>query len=130
MTARAQALLIQAVALLLPLSLILDGERTLNAVAVSCVLFWFTFFFLSLSHRFHLTRFDLLFLRWGLLAFVLIGTPLLRPAVERWMSLLPCLEAAMALCLAVLLVVPLMYLVTRVFGLRSPFDGTPPAPDE
>ena len=129
MTARAQALLIPAVALLAA-GLILDGGNTLNAVAVSCVLFWVTFFFLSLSHRFHLTRFRLLFLRWGLLAFVLIGTPLLRPVMERWTLLLPWLDAVLAPCLAVLLVVPLMYLVTRVFGLRSPFDGTPRASDE
>ena len=123
MTARAQALLIQAVALFLAAGLTLDGGNTLNAVAVSCALFWVTFLLLSLSHRFHLTRFRRLFLRWGLLAFVLVGTPLLRPVVERWASLLPLLYPG----LAVLIVVPLMYLVTRAFGLRSPFDDTPPA---
>jgi len=65
---------------------------------------------------------DLFFFRWGLLAFVLIGTPLLRPVVEWWAWLPLVLLPSIALLLAA----SLLYLVTRVFGLRSPFDELGP----
>jgi hypothetical protein len=45
------------------------------------------------------SRTDLFFLRWGLLAFVLVGTPLVRPVVEqRWMWLLALSDLGFARC--------------------------------
>lgn len=82
MAAHAQALLIQAVAFIAIISTIPDGGRVLTGLVVSCLLFWVTFFLLYLSHRCHATRFDLLFLRWGSVPFVLVGSPLLRPLME------------------------------------------------
>jgi hypothetical protein len=58
------------------------------------------------------------FFRWGLLAFVLIGTPLLWPLVA-WWAWLPLVFLPGE---ALLSEASLMYLVTRVFGLRSPSD--------
>jgi hypothetical protein len=104
---------------------VLDGGISQGAFTLASLLFWTCSGSLLWSHEGRASRVELFFLRWGLLAFVLIGTPLLRPVVERWAWLLPLLYPA----LAVLIVVPLMYLVTRAFGLRSPFDGTPPAPE-
>jgi hypothetical protein len=96
----------------------LDGGTTLNACALASLLFWTCSGSLFLWRRGRASRIDLLFFRWGLVAFVLVGTPLFRPVVERWEWLLPLLYPSLAL----LLVMPLMYLVTRVFGLSSPFD--------
>ena len=81
MAAHTQALLIQAVAFFLA-NMIMDGHRMLNGVVVSCLLFWVAFFLLFLRHHCHVTRFDLFFLRWGSLPFVLVGTPILAPLVE------------------------------------------------
>ena len=100
-----------------------DAGINQGACTLASLLFWTCSASLLWWHGGRVSRMDLFFLRWGLLAFVLIGTPLLRPVVERWAWLLPLLSPGLAL----LLVAPLMYLVTRVFGLRSPFDGTPPA---
>src|SRR5262249_4670640 len=101
----------------------LDGGITQGAGTLASLLFWICSASLLWWHEGRASRVELFFLRWGLLAFVLIGTPLLRPVVERWAWLLPLLYPGLAL----LIVVPLMYLVTRVFGLRSPFDDAPPA---
>jgi hypothetical protein len=81
MSAHTQALLIQAVAFFLA-NMIMDGGRILHGVVVSCLLFWVSFFLLVLWHRSHVSRFDLLFLRWSSLPFVLVGTPILAPLVE------------------------------------------------
>src|SRR5262249_39853753 len=99
----------------------LDGGITQGACTLASLLFWTCSASLFWLHEGRPSRFDLFFLRWGLLVFVLIGTPLLRPVVEQWESLLPLLSPG----LAALIVVPLMYLFTQTFGLRSPFDGTP-----
>jgi hypothetical protein len=100
----------------------LDGGITDGACTLASLLFWASSASLLWWHEGRTSRLELFFLRWGLLAFVLIGTPLLRAVVERWGWLLPLLYPG----LAALIVVPLMYLFTRVFGLHSPFDGTPP----
>jgi hypothetical protein len=102
-----------------------DAGVATGACTLASLLFWTCSASLLWWHQSRALRIDLFFLRWGLLAFVLIGTPLLRPVVERRAWLLPLLNPGLAL----LLVVPLMYLVTRVVGLRSPFDGTPGASD-
>jgi hypothetical protein len=68
---------------------------------------------------------ELLFLRWGLLPFVLIGTPLFMPVVAWWKWSSVVLLPGMAL----LLVAPLMYLVTWVFELGSPSAGKPRPPE-
>lgn len=78
MAARTQALLIQAVALFVA-NFNADGGHLLAAVVASCSLFWVTFFLLFLSHRCHVTRFDLFFLRWGTIPFVLVGAPIIEP---------------------------------------------------
>src|SRR5262249_52735396 len=101
----------------------LDGGITEGACALASLLFWTCAASLLWWHEGRASRVDLIFLRWGLLAFVLIGTPLLRPVVEQWESLLPLCYPGLAL----LMVGLLMYLVARVFGSRSPADGTPPA---
>jgi hypothetical protein len=103
----------------------LDGGTTLNACALASLLFWTCSVSLLLWHDGRASRLYLVVFRWGLLAFVLIGTPLLRPVVEQsaWLPLV--LNPGIAL----LLVMSLMYVVTRVFGLDSPFDGTPPSQD-
>jgi len=118
------ASVIQLVALFIT-GLSVDGETTLSACALASLLFWTSAVSLLLWHRGRASRMDLFFLRWGLLAFVLIGTPLVRPVVERSEWLLPLLYPGLAL----LLVASLMYLFTRVFGLRSPFDDMPPWPE-
>ena len=81
MAAHTQALLIQAVAFILA-CMIMDGGRILHGLVVSCLFFWVTFFLLFSWHRCNVTRFDLLFLRWGCVPFVFVGTPILAPIVE------------------------------------------------
>jgi hypothetical protein len=103
----------------------LDGGITEGAWTLASLLFWASAAAALWRCEGRPSRIDLFFLRWGLLAVVLIGTPLLRPVVARWEALLPLLYPG----LAVLLVMPLMYLVTRLFGLSSPFDDPPPASD-
>jgi hypothetical protein len=89
MTAGAQALLIQAVACILVMGTVPDGGYMLNGLVVSCFLFWVTFLLLFWAHRCLVTRFDLFFLRWGSVPFVLVGTPLLAPLVASiWQSTL------------------------------------------
>jgi hypothetical protein len=82
----------------------MDGGITQGAFTLASLLIWSCSASLWWWHEGHASRVDLFFLRWGLLAFVLIGTPLLRPVVERWAWLLPLLSPG----LAVLIVVPLM----------------------
>ena len=98
-----------------------DGGATLHAGALASLLFWACSISLLLWHRGRVSILDLLFLRWGLLAFVLIGTPWLRPVIEWWgwlpLMLLP--------SVALLFVASLLYLFTRIFGLSSPFDDMP-----
>jgi hypothetical protein len=102
----------------------LDGHVTEGACALASLLFWTCAALLLLRWRAgRPSRVALFFLRWGLLAFVVIGTPLLRPVVGLWWWLLPLLSPGLAL----LLVMPPLYLVPRAFGLPSPFDDTPPA---
>ena len=103
----------------------LDGGITEGAFALASLLFWAFSATLLWWHEGRVARVELVFLRWGLLAFVLIGTPLLWPIVERWAWL----PLVLIPCMAVLLVASLMYLISRIFGLRSPFDGTPPPPE-
>ena len=103
----------------------LDGGTTQYACTLASLLFWTCSGSLLLWHRGRASRIDLLFLRWGLLAFVLIGTPLFRPVVEQWGWLPWVLTPSLAL----LLVGSLMYIVTRVFEMRSPFDDMPPWPE-
>jgi hypothetical protein len=112
----------------------LDGGTTLNACALASLLYWACSVSLLCWRRDRASRLDLLFFRWGLVAFVLIGTPLLRPVVEEWAWLPVVLSPGIAL----LLVASLMYVVVRVFGLSSPFDelglgspfdGKPPPPE-
>ena len=87
MSAHAQALLIQLVAFILA-NTILDGGRILNAVLVSCLLFWGTAGVLFLYRRGSFSALDRVFLRWGSLPFLLIGTPLLMPVVESFLRLI------------------------------------------
>lgn len=102
----------------------LDAGITQNACIVACLLFWTCAIILLWWHEDRISLVDLFFLRWGLLPFSLIGTPLLRPIVAEWEWWLEWwLRPVLSLGLAVLLVMPLMYLVTRIFGLNSPFDG-------
>jgi hypothetical protein len=115
------ASVIQLLALLMT-GLSMDGGSTLNACALASILFWSCSVSLLLWLPSRASRMGLLFHRWGLSAFVLIGTPLLRPVVEQWVWLGLVLNPS----IAVLLVMSVLYLVTRVFGLPSPFDGTPP----
>jgi hypothetical protein len=81
MTAHVQAVLTQAAAFILA-STIVDGGRTQNGVLAGCLMFWITFFFLFFWHRCHVTRFDLFFLRWGSVPFLLVGTLMFWPLVE------------------------------------------------
>jgi hypothetical protein len=118
------AFVIQVLALVMA-STAQDGGATQNACTLASLLFWSCSASLVLWHRGRVSRTDVLFLRWGLLAFVLIGTPVLRPVVERWSWL----ELVLYPSMAVLLVVPLLHLITRVFRQRSPFDGEPPPPE-
>src|SRR5437773_11575302 len=53
-----------------------DGGTTLNASALASLGFWSCAVSLLWWHRGRASRTERLFLRWGLLAFVLIGTPL------------------------------------------------------
>src|SRR5262245_62548060 len=95
-----------------------DGGTTLDACALASLLFWTCSASILFWHRCRGSRMALLSLRWGLLAFVLIGTPLLRPVVEQsaWLALLT------SPVIALLLTASLLYVVVRVFRLRSPFD--------
>ena len=102
-----------------------NGGTTLNACTLASLLFWTCSVSLLLWHGGPASHVERFFFRWGLLAFVLIGTPLLWPIVERWAWL----PLVLIPCMAVLLVASLMYLISRIFGLRSPFDGTPPPPE-
>src|SRR4051812_35868848 len=104
------ASVIQLLALLLT-GTVMDGGATQNACTLASFLFWICAVSLLLWHR--ASRADLLFFRWGLLAFVLIGTPLLRPVVERWTWLSLVLYPS----LATMLVLSLLHLIARVFGL-------------
>jgi hypothetical protein len=99
----------------------MDGGITEGAFTLASLLFWTCSASLLWWREGRPSRVDLLFLRWGLLAFVFVGTPLLRPVAKRSDWLLPLLYPG----LAALIVMPLMYLFTRTFGLRSPFDCTP-----
>jgi hypothetical protein len=96
----------------------LDGGATQSAFTLASLLFWACASTLLAWRRDRASGIDLLFLRWGLLSFVLIGTPLLRPVVQTWdwlaMVLLP--------GAAILLVGCVFYLIARIFGLPSPFD--------
>jgi hypothetical protein len=96
----------------------LDGGTTLNACALASLLFWTCAVSLLLWHHARASRLNLLFLRWGLLAFVSIGTPLLEPVVKQWAWLPLVLSPSIAL----FLVGSLMYVVFRVMGWASPFD--------
>jgi hypothetical protein len=118
------ASVIQLLALFMA-STTLDGGTTQAACTLASLLFWTCSTLLLWWHEGRASRIERFFHRWGLLAFVLIGTPALWLVVLRWEWLDPLLYPGFA----VLLVVPLLYLVTRVFGLRSPFDDTPPASD-
>jgi hypothetical protein len=129
------ASVIQLLALLITGGTFADADKTLNACTLASLLFWTCSISILLWHRPRPSRMDLLFFHWGLLAFVLIGTPLLRPVVGWWAWLPLVLNPSIAL----LLVMSLLHLVVRVFGLGSPFDGiglgspfdgTPPPPGE
>jgi hypothetical protein len=96
----------------------LDGGATLNSCALASLLFWTCAISLLSWDGGRTSHVKLFFLRWGLLAFVLIGTPLFRPVVQEWEWLAVVLLPAEA----ILLVGSLLYLTTRIFGLRSPFD--------
>jgi hypothetical protein len=100
----------------------MDGGTRLNACALASLLFWTCSISLLLWHRGCASRKDLFFFRWGLLVFLSIGTPWFVPVVERYGWLPLVLNPSIAL----LFVATLVYLVTRVFGLRSPFDDMPP----
>ena len=96
----------------------LDGGSTQNAGTLASLLFWTCAASLLAWRRDRASGIDLFFLRWGLMAFVLIGTPLFRPVVQEWEWLAVVLLPGAA----ILLVGSLLYLTTRIFGLRSPFD--------
>lgn len=119
------ASIIQLVAWLLT-SAMLDGGRTQGAFALASLFFWICAASLLWWRQNQTSRFDQFFLRWGLLAFVLVGTPLFRPIVE-WRSWL---FVVINPLLAILIVMPVLYLVVRAFGFRSPFDGEPSSSDE
>src|SRR5437867_3331810 len=103
------ASLIQLLALFMTCTII-DGGITQGACTLASLLFWTCSVSLLWWHDGLVSRMELFFLRWGLLAFVLIGTPLLWPVVERWAWLLPLLYPGLAL----LLVAPLLYVVAWV----------------
>jgi len=120
---------IQLLALLIAGS-VMDGGRTLSACTLASLLFW-TCTVSLVAWRGCGSGIDLLFLRWGLIAFAMIGTPVLRPVVEEWNWLDPVLLPGTA----VLLVVPLLCLITRAVGFHSPVDNVgrdkePRRPDE
>src|ERR1700693_1742871 len=77
------ASVIQLLALFISSGL-MDRGTTLNACTLASLLFWTCSVSVLSWHRGRVSRMGLLFLRWGLLAFVLVGTPLLRPVLERW----------------------------------------------
>jgi hypothetical protein len=95
------------------------------AFTLACFLFWTWAALLLWWHEHPAWRLERFFLRWGLLAFALIGTPLLEPVAalgaDGWRQGLVCLG------LPLLFVAPLMYLVTCIIELRAPSDGMPPA---
>src|SRR5262245_35897421 len=105
---------------------VLDGGVTQGAFTLASLLFWICAVSLLWWHESHASRFDQFFLRWGLLAFVLFGTVLLRPVIEWWTWLFVVLYPV----LAALIVLPALYLVIRAFGLRSPFDDAQPPSGE
>src|SRR3954468_4260199 len=74
----------------------LDGGITEGGWTLASLLFWTCAASLLWWRQGCPSRVDLVFLRWGLLAFVLIGTPLLRPLVGRWEWLLPLLYPGLA----------------------------------
>src|SRR5437879_306103 len=78
------ASVIQLLALFLA-GLSLDGGITEGACTLASLQFWTCSASLLWWHDGRASRTDLFFLRWGLLAFVLVGTPLLRPAF-RWQA--------------------------------------------
>jgi hypothetical protein len=110
----------------LTIGTILDGGFAQGAFTLASLLLWTCAVSLLWWREGRPSRADLFFLRWSLLAFVFVWTPLLRPVVKRWEWLLPLLYPG----LAALIVVPLVYLFTRIFGLRSPFDGPPPTSED
>jgi hypothetical protein len=85
MTAHAQALLIQAIALFLA-NTVPDGGRLLNGCLLSCVLFWLSVTLLFWWHQGQVTRFDWVFLRWGSLVFLTVGAMVLAPLFEALMK--------------------------------------------
>jgi hypothetical protein len=87
MAAHTQALTVQVAAFLF-LSGLLDMGRTDYGLLAACLLFWATFFLLFLCHRGHVTKFDLFFLRWGSLPFVLVGLLILPRYVKSCMQAL------------------------------------------
>ena len=97
----------------------MDGGITQNAVTLASLLFWTCAAALLTRCRGRASGIGLLFLRWGLLAFVLFGTPVLRPVVRWWWEWL---NLALLLCESIMFVMSLFYLVVRVFGGQSPFD--------
>jgi hypothetical protein len=78
--AATQALVIQFSALFLA-STVMDAGTTADACLLAGLLFWACWVSLMLCHRGKPSRLDLLFLRWGMLAFVFLGTPVLMPIV-------------------------------------------------
>ena len=101
---------------------VLDRGITQGAFAVASLLFWICAALLLWWHQGYPSRVDQVFLRWGLLAFLLIGIPAIRPILELW----EWVGAMFYPVLAALLVVPLIYLICRAIGLRTPFDDAPP----
>lgn len=106
--------------------IVLDRGITQGAFALASLLFWICSAALLWWRDGYSARADRFFLRWGLLAFVLVGTPAFRLVLERWEWLLAFLYPV----LAALIVLPLMYLMTRIIGIRSPFDGPPPTSEK
>jgi hypothetical protein len=111
---------------LLSTGAIIDRHITEGALTLASLLFWACSASLLWWRDGRPSVVDLFFLRWGLLPFALIGTPLLRPIAEQFEPLLFLLYPGEA----ALVVVPLMYMFARIFLLRAPVDGTPPASDE
>ena len=104
----------------------LDAGITQGAFALASLLFWVCAASLLRWRRGLLSRVEQLLLRWSLIPFIVIGTPLLRPMFGRW----EWLQALLYPVLAALIVLPLMYLVARLFGWQSPFEGAPSTSDE
>jgi hypothetical protein len=84
-----------------------DGGTTQMATTLASLLFWTCSALLLAWHRGRISGLELFFFRWGLLLFVLIGTPLLRPIVQEKEWLAVVLDPGTA----VLLVMPFLYLV-------------------